>query len=60
MSAHRDNLYCRVTLYDGEQPTSDFMVVIGSELADGTEVRERIASVAATGKTNTEYRGCRR
>ena len=59
------NCYYYVRLYEGEVWVADFFVEVGMEFAGDdwsgpgfiNELRARIASVAATGKTNTEYTG---
>jgi hypothetical protein len=62
---HRENCYYGVRIYDGDQWVAEFMVEIGTEFAGEdwsgpeflNELRARIARVAVTGKTNTEYEG---
>lgn len=60
-----EDCYYGVRIFDGEQSTGEFMVRVGTEFAGDdwsgpefvTELRSRIARVAATGKTNTDYTG---
>ncbi|MCU1279404.1 MAG: hypothetical protein JWM53_2950 [bacterium] len=60
-----EDCYYVVTLFDGERATGSFMAQVGTEFAgdDWTrpevlqQLRARLASVAATGQTNTNYRG---
>jgi hypothetical protein len=62
---HRDDCYYVVTVYDRDQWVGDFMVQVGTEFAGDdwsgpeflNQLRDRIARVAATGKTNTDYTG---
>ena len=62
---YRENCYYYVRVYEGEVWVADFFVEIGTEFAGDdwsgpgfvNELRARIASVAATGKANTEYSG---
>jgi hypothetical protein len=64
---YRENCYYRVTLYDGLRAVDELMVQVGTEFAGDdwsgpeflSELRSRIARVAATGKTNTDYAGYR-
>ena len=61
---HKDDVYYLVRLFQGDDPSDEFMVEIGTEWTgdDWTvptflpELQRRIAEVAATGKTNTAYR----
>ena len=60
-----EDCYYVITLHQGEGVTASFMAQAGTEFAgdDWTgpaflnELRRRLAEVAATGKTNTSYRG---
>lgn len=62
---YRENCYYNVRLYEGEVWVADFMVEVGTEFAGDdwsgpgflNELRSRIARLAATGKTNTDYTG---
>jgi hypothetical protein len=62
---YREYCYYSVRLYEGDVAVADFMVQVGTEFAGEdwaqptflNELRSRIASVAATGKTNTDYAG---
>jgi hypothetical protein len=62
---YRELCYYTVRLYEGEVPVADFMVEVGIEFAGddwsgpsfSNELRSRVAGVAATGKTNTDYAG---
>ena len=64
---YRENCYYRVTIYDGLRASDELMVQVGTEFAGDdwsgpeflSELRSRIARVAATGKTNTDYTGHR-
>lgn len=60
---HREDCYYLVRIFNGEQWVDEFTVQVGTEFAGDdwtgpeflTELRARIARVAATGKTNTDY-----
>ena len=61
----KEDCYYVITLYDGDRVVATFMAQAGTEFAgdDWTgpaflnELRRRLAQVAATGQTNTTYRG---
>ncbi len=61
---HHDDCYYLVRLFEGDRAVAELTVKISMDFAPGdnwetpeflTELRSRIAEVAATGKTNTTY-----
>jgi hypothetical protein len=60
-----EQCYYRAAIYDGLRQVDEIMVQVGTEFAGDdwsgpeflNELRSRIARVAATGKTNTDYVG---
>jgi hypothetical protein len=61
---YRDDCYYLVQLFQEERPVGEFMVKLSMEFAPAndwstpefvTELRARIAGVAATGETNTSH-----
>ena len=59
-----EDCYYVITLYDGDRVVATFMAQAGTVAGDDwtgpaflDELRRRLAQVAATGQTNTTYRG---